>query len=227
MMSKRCFLAFLASILALTTLATPTAVSADVLSMRLEAHTGPAGGEGVSGDRKDEAFHAGASGLSYGAIVGLEVLWIDVWVEHNQYQDSDGLAGTWTQFMTGLDYRFDLGEKTRGGSHDADGKLTGDDRYSPLFAELGVGVGFGVGTGQQIDPPLDNSEVSDKGFLLQGHVALGYRLSRLISLGLVVPVQGAFMFKNDDGSAANDLSTQYRSLQYAALLNFRVNLQIR
>jgi len=222
MMSKRCFLALLAA-----TLLVPATASADVLSMRIEAHTGPAGGNGVSGDRKDEAFHDGASGLSYGFIVGLEALWIDVWVEHNQYQDSDGLAGTWTQFMTGIDYRFDLGEKTRGGSFDADGKITGDNLYSPLFAELGAGVGFGVGTGQQIMPPLDNSEISDKGFLLQGHLGVAYRLSRLMSLGAVVPVQTALMFKNDDGAAANDLSTQYRSLQYAFLLNFRINLQIR
>ena len=217
---------FLAA-LGLALCAAPEAASADLLSMRLEAHTGAAGGGGISGDRKDEAFHQGASGLSYGAIVGVEILFIDVWIEHNQYQDSDGLAGTWTQFMTGIDLQFDVGEKSRGDKADEDGKLIGKDRYSPLFFEMGAGVGFGVGTGQQIMPPLDNSEISDKGFMLQGHAGLGYRLSRMVSLGFTIPVQVQLMFKNDEGSAANDLSSQYRSTSYGAMLNMRVNFKLK
>ena len=207
--------------------AAPATSAADILSLRLQAQGGTASGKGLSGDLADEAFHAGASGITYGAIVGVEVLFIDVWVEHNQYQDSQGLAGTWTQFMTGLDIQFDISQKTRGGKLDDEGRIIGGDPYAPVFAEIGGGLGFGVGTGQQIDLPLDNSEVSDKGFLLQGHAGLNYRLTPRLSLGAMVPVQIAYMFKNGADDAANDPSSQYRSLAYAFLVDLRYTWKLR
>lgn len=198
---------------------------AEILQFRAEVHAGGAGGQGVAGARADDAFHAGASGLSYGAIAGVEFLMLDAWIEHNQYLDAGGLVGTWTQFMAGLDTQLDLGEKNRGGSYDATGKLV-DPRYASTFLEFGMGVGFGVGTGQQVDPPLDNSEVTDKGFLFQVQAGLGYRLTKMISLGVSVPVQASYMFKSSDG-AANDEGTHYQGIHGAALLNLRVDLTVR
>lgn len=194
------------------------AAAAEVLQLRAEIHGGGAGGTGLGGGRQDDAFHAGATGLSYGAIVGAELLFIDGWVEHNQYTGADGLIGTWTQFMIGLDTEFDLGEVNRG---------KGDDRYAAVYGEAGFGLGFGVGTGQQVDPPLDNSEVTDKGFLGQAHLGFGYRFTRSLSVGLTLPVQGGYLFKSGEGLAANDIGTQYYSLQGAALVNLRLSLTIR
>lgn len=208
-------------------LAVPGRASAEVLQFRAEIHGGGAGGQGVSGERADDAFVAGATGASYGALVGVEVIFLDGWIEHNQFVDSDQFAGTWTQFMIGLDSQIDIGARDRGGSYDQDGNLTGDDRYSALFADLGMGVGFGVGTGQQVDPPLDNSEVTDKGFVGQVHVGLGYRLSRMLSLGVTLPVQAGFMFKSGDGAVANDQSTQYASVQAAVLFNLRLDVTVK
>ncbi|MCG8420161.1 MAG: hypothetical protein MJE77_19700 [Proteobacteria bacterium] len=205
----------------------PASAQADLLSLYAEAHGGLASGDGIGGYHSNDAFHRGAKGVAYGALVGVEVLFIDAWVEHTQYQDSTGLAGTWTQFMTGLDIQFDVGQKTRGGTIDADGRVTGSDRYSPVYGEVGLAVGFGVGTGQQVMPPLDNSEITDKGFLAQGHLGLGYRLNRLMSIGIRIPVQSAYMFKSGEGGAANDESTHYRSVQGAALVNFRLVLNLR
>ena len=136
---------------------------ADVLTLYATAQGGGAGGAGMSGDAKDEAFHDGAAGGAYGAMVGVEFLFIDGWVEHLQYTDGE-LLGTWTQFMAGVDLKVNLGQK-RGGRLE-DGKRKGDT-YQSAFAELGIATGFGVGTGQQVDPPLDNSQVTDKGFLVQ------------------------------------------------------------
>lgn len=194
------------------------AASAELLQLRAEIHSGGAGGTGLGGARQDDAFHAGTSGLAYGATVGAEVLFFDGWVEHNQYLDADGLSGTWTQFMLGLDTELDLGEPTRG---------KGKERYSPVYGELGFAIGFGVGTGQQVDPPLDNSEVTDKGFLGQVHLGLGYRLNRVLSVGLTLPVQAGYLFKSGDGLAANDTGTQYYSVQGAALVNVRLSLTLR
>ena len=200
--------------------------SAGVLDLRVQLQAGAATGQGIGGAQKDNAFHAGAKGGTYGFAVGAEFLLVDGWVEHYQYQGDSGLQGTWTQFMAGIDFNVDLDAKTKGGTVDKDGK-SNNDGYSAMFAELGLAVGFGVGTGQQIELPLDNSEVSDKGFLIQGHLAVGYRLTKNVSFGVTVPLQGGYMFKSGPGVVANDEGTHYQSLQGAALLNLRLDVPVK
>jgi hypothetical protein len=194
---------------------------ADILTLHAEAQGGLAGGTGISGAQKDNTFHDGAHGAAYGALVGLEFLFFDGWVEHTQYRNDDGLAGTWTQFMVGMDVKLDMGEKkaTKPGK---DGKPEGG--FHSMYGEMGMGIGFGVGTGQQIDPPLDYAQVSDRGFLAQVSAGIGWRLTRVISLGIRVPVQVGYMFKK---GVANDESNQYSSAQAAALLNLRLDFELK
>jgi hypothetical protein len=209
--------------LAAAVLASPVSASADILSGYAQVQAGAAGGVGLTGDQKDDAFHAGAAGLSYGALIGVEIVFVDVWIEHNQFLSSGELEGTWTQFMTGLDIEFDLGGK-EGGVPRVDGTLEGG--HSKLYGEFGFGVGYGVGTGQQVEPPLDNSQLTDKGFVVQATVGGGFRLTPMFTLGLSAPMQAGYMFKSGDG-AANDESNQYTSMQAALLLNLRLKLQIK
>lgn len=204
-------------------LATPSA-RADVLTLHAEAQGGLASGVGVSGAQKDNTFHEGAQGIAYGALVGVEFLFFDGWVEHTQYRSSDGLVGTWTQFMAGMDVKLDMGDR-KGTTPGPDGKPTGG--YGSMYGEMGVGVGFGVGTGQQVDPPLDYTEVTDKGFLGQVSVGVGFRMTRVISLGLRVPVQVGYMFKSGPGVVANDEGNQYVSAEAAALVNFRLDFELK
>lgn len=191
---------------------------ADVLSLYAAIQGGGGGGEGVDGEARDDAFHAGAQGLAYGALVGAEVLFLDGWIEHTQYLRAGTLAGTWTQFMIGLDTQFDIGQATRG---------QGEERYAAGFGEMGFGAGFGVGTGQQVMPPLDNAQVTDKGFLGQVHLGFGYRFSPQLSAGVRLPVQAAYLFKSGDGRAANDRGNQYVSVHGAVLLELRLTLPVR
>ena len=99
--------------------------------------------------------------------------------------------------------------------------------YAPGYIDLGLAAGFGVGTGQQVMPPLDNSELTDKGFLGQVHVGLGYRLARALSVGVRVPVQAAYLFKSGEGAAANDRGNQYVSVNASVLVELRLNLSVR
>ncbi|WP_428268860.1 hypothetical protein [Haliangium sp.] len=202
---------------ALVTLA-PAPAAADLLTLYAEAHGGGAFGDGLGGEAQRDAFHAGAQGLTYGGIVGAEVLFVDLWVQHDQYNRDGELAGTWTQFMLGLDTQFDIGKKRKG---------RGTDRFSAGYGELGFAVGFGVGTGQQVIPPLDNAQVTDKGFLGQISLGFGYRFNRVLSLGVSLPVQVGYMFKSGDGRAANDTGNQYYGAQGAALINLRLTAPIR
>ena len=201
----------------------PDAARADLLAGYAQIQGGGASGMGLFGDHKDNSFHQNAEGIAYGAYVGVEVVLVDVWVEHNQYLNG-GLEGTWTQFMTGLDVEFDLGRK-EGGTRLDSGEVKGG--YSRWFGEFGLGVGFGVGTGQQVEPPLDNSQVSDKGFLFQATFGAGFHLNRHLSLNLTAPLQAGYMFKSVDGMAANDLETNYGSMQAAVLLSMRFKLKIK
>ena len=188
--------------------------AADLLGIRAQVQSGYSGGTGFTGAQQDAAFHDGAEGYTYGMLVGVEVLFIDTWIEHNQFV-GDGFLGTWTQFMAGLDIEFGVGPR-REFSIDGQGYRRGG--YHDGYVEVGGAVGFGVGTLDQVDPPLNNEQIDDKGFLGQVWVGGGYRFNRYLSLGVQVPVQFGYLFKS---GVANDTDNQYGEVSYAALLNFQ------
>lgn len=196
--------------------------SADVFSVRAEAHGGGAGGMGVAGEAKDEAFQNVARGGAYGVLVGAEILFLDAWVQHHQYNDGE-LLGTWTQFMAGLDL-----ERPIGGGEPIPGAKKGEKTKPSGYFEIGVGLGFGVGTDRQIDPPLDNSEVNDKGFLLEGHLGAGKNLgSGALSIGVTVPVTAGYYFVSGTDASANEVDTHYQAVEAAILVNLRLRIKVK
>lgn len=195
--------------------------SADVLSVRAEGHGGGAGGLGVGGAAKDQAFQNLARGGAYGALVGAEVLFIDAWVQHHQYNDGE-LLGTWTQFMAGVDLDIPVG-----GGEPIPGAKDGAKTKSKGYVELGIGVGFGVGTDRQVDPPLDNREVGDKGFLVEGRFGAGANLGSALSIGVSLPVTAGYYFVQGEDAAANEIDTQYQAIEVALLVNLRLKIKVK
>ncbi len=214
-------------LVAVAMLALPAMAQADILSLHAAVQGGGAGGKGISGGQKDNAFHEGAQGVFYGANVGLEFFMMDAWVEHYQHHDGDqGLSGTWTQFMIGLDASLPLAAKSKGGTVDPKtGKRKGG--YSQVVLDLALAAGFGLATGQQVDPPLDNSEITDKGFLVQVSAGIRYRFSKVFSMGVRVPVQYGYMFKSGPGIVANDENNQYQSVWAAVMLSTQIEFQLK
>jgi hypothetical protein len=193
---------------------------ADLLSLRVEGHLGGGGGAGIAGANQDNAFANTARGGVYGALVGLEVLFVEGWIEHHQYR-TDELLGTWTQFMVGLDLDFEKREEyprppgsTAPVQH---GKQTG-------YFELGIGAGFGVSTDEQVEPPLDASEVTHRGFIVEGRVSAGFVVAKVIGIGITVPVSAGYFIAS---GFANDAGNHYWSVQAAALLVVRGKLKIK
>ena len=84
-----------------------------------------------------------------------------------------------------LHAEIDLGSQ-KGGTRNDRGEVDGG--YSAGYLELGMGGGFGLGTGQQVQPPLDAGEITDKGFVSTAFVGGGFRLTSVLSLGVQVPV---------------------------------------
>ncbi len=202
---------FAALVLASALSAAPAVAHAGVFDLYAQVEGGGASGLGVGGVKKDDAFFKGAGGALYGAKVGVEFLFTDAWVEHWQLTDLKGITGTWTQFMIGADVDFPLGDTPKG-------------EKPKTFAELGLAVGYGLGTGQQVDPPLDNGQVTDKGFIGQLSLGIDYRFSKVTSIGFVVPITYGYLFKNGPGIAANDTDNQYHQLAASPMVYFRVNL---
>jgi hypothetical protein len=198
---------------------------ADIFSLRVEAHGGGGGGAGLGGafleDEANQGFFERARGGAYGGLIGLEVLFVEGWVQHHQYRNGDGLLGTWTQFMVGLDLDF---EPRAAGPRDKKGKPTGEEGKQTGFIEMGLGVGFGVSTDEQVDPPLDSSEVTHRAFLVEGHFSAGIVVGKVIGIGLTIPVSGGYFFAS---GFANDEGNQYFGVQGAALLMVRGKLKIK
>jgi hypothetical protein len=201
------------SFAAVLTVAGPA--SADVLKLFAEANGGGMAGKATGGEQvvKDSAFFAKAPHLAYGALVGAEFLFLDGWIQHHQFTDGNRIT-TWTQFGVGVHGTIDTGDPKQQKAHEGG------------YLELGVGGWFGVGTGQQVMPPLDNAQITDKAFLIEGRVGAGTHLSSVLDLGVTVPVSYGYFFKNGNGAAANNTSTHYQSIQGEALVVLRVNIRL-
>lgn len=187
--------------------------SADVLKLFVEADAGGSYGTGTSGDLKDEAFFKKAPNAGYGVLIGAEFLFLDAWIQHHQLTDGDRIA-TWTQFGAGVHAQVDLGSEQQQKAHKG------------AFFEFGAGAFFGLGTGQQVDPPLDNAQITDKAFLFEGRLGLGTHLNSVFDVGLSVPVSWGYFFKNGNGAGVNDASTHYQGVQGEALLFLRANIRL-
>ncbi len=189
---------------------------ADIFSARAELTGGGAGGVGVGGDQKDAAYFKNAPHGTYGALIGAQILIADAFIEHTQFTNGSRIT-TWTQFALGLrlDMKLDGGPAPVKG--DPDKKPTG-------YVEFGVHAAFGLGTGQQVDPPLDNAQITDKGFLLEARVGFGKRLGHGLRLGVTIPVSGGYFFKSGNGATVNNLSTHYQGIEARALLTLGMQL---
>lgn len=198
--------------LALAVLA-PATASADVVKVYGEVHGGAMAGKGQAGDLKDEAFFANAPHGMYGVRVGARFLIIDAAIQHHQYRGGGELA-TWTEFDAGIGVQTDLGSEEDKKAHKS------------AFFEIGAHLGFGVGTGRQVEPPLSNDEVTDKGFLLEGRIGIGKHLNKILDVGIAVPVAYGYFFKSGADDAANDVSTQYQGLHVEAVAYLRLNIKL-
>ncbi|HWU86639.1 MAG TPA: hypothetical protein VN253_05170 [Kofleriaceae bacterium] len=188
---------------------------ADILKLFGEVHGGGVYGKGLTGDpvAQDKDFFSNVPHGMYGARIGARFLILDAVIQHHQFTNGSHLA-TWTQFGIGIGIQSDLGDEKAKKA-----------KQGP-YVDFGVDVGFGLGTGRQVDPPLSNDEVTDKGFLIEGRLGFGKHLNSLFDLGVAVPASWGYFFKNGFDVSANDLSTHYRSFQIEGLVYLRMNLKL-
>ena len=192
--------------------AAPGVASADVFKLFGELHGGGMYGKGTSGDLKDSAFFDQAKGGAYGVLVGAELLFADALISHHQYINGEGLH-TWTQFGLGVHFTADLGTSKEIKDH------------TSTYMEFGAAGFFGVGTGAQVHPPLDKAQVSDQGFIGEARIGFGKHLSSIFDIGVIVPVQYGYFFR-DTAGAVNNLSTHYQGWDLEGLVVLRANARL-
>lgn len=183
-------------------LAAAAPARADVLALFAQVNIGGSSGTGLGGDQKDNDFFQRTKGMTYGALVGAKILFLRVWIEHQQYTNFSEFRGTWTQFMLGGGVDIPLSDAPVAGG------------VIPFDLGLTFGAGFGLGTGQQVEPPLSNSQISDKGVVGEVALALRYRLNSVFAVGAALPVTVAQIWKND---APINQATSYSSISFKGL----------
>ncbi|HEU0033683.1 MAG TPA: hypothetical protein VFQ53_23815 [Kofleriaceae bacterium] len=201
---------------------TATAADADAVVVYGDLQGGGMYGKATGGDAavQDQAFFANVPNALWGLSVSGRFLFLGGTIQHQQFVGNGDLA-TWTQLTAGLDFAVDLGGDTPSAApSDKDKKKERKGAYVHLTA----GGGFGVGTGQQVDPPLDNAQIDDKAFLLQGSLGIGKHLGSFLDVGLSVPVTYGYFFKN--GVPANDLSNHYQGIHVEALAYLRLYIKL-
>jgi len=168
---------------------------ASPLQLRADLRLGAASGWGLGGAQKAHDFFDQTRGATYGVLVGLRVLFADVWLEHDQFTDFSSVKGTWTELVIGAVMTVPL--------------------MDAVDLNIGFGGSFGVGTGRQIQPPLDNAQISDKGLIGDVSVGLEYRVNRFLAVGTAVPAGWGYLLKND--APVTDTSSHYTTFRVMAL----------
>jgi len=154
------------------------AAAAPAEARLIDLYAGPrAGGIVGWGSRSTTPdFYEKVRGAALGAEVGVKVLVLNLSVSFLQMLDSNGRSGTLTQAILGFEFDIPIGEGT-----------TRQARRKVLLRP-GVGAGVGFGTPGPVHPPLSNAQLSDKGFISQGKLALEYNPNVVLGFG----VEGAF-----------------------------------
>ena len=186
---------------------------AEVLNLYGDVQGGGMFGKGLSGEQKDTAFFDTAPPGMYGARIAARFLFLGAAIQHHQYTNGSRIS-TWTQFSGGLDLQVQLGDEKE------------KKARKNSFFELQGHLGFGVGTGQQVMPPLSNDEITDKAFMVEGRFGYGKHLNKIFDFGLTIPVSWGYFFKNGVMDAANDTATHYRGIQVEGLLFLRANIRL-
>jgi hypothetical protein len=136
--------------------------SARLIDLRAGALGGGLTGWGETSNTPD--FFKRRQGPGLGVELGVKLLVFDVSANFVQLFDSNGTAGTLTQFLAGINVDIPVGiDKFQ------EGVERGKSRniIRPI-----ANLGFALGTPERVHPPLDDAQISAKGFV--SYVGLGY-----------------------------------------------------
>ncbi len=150
-------------------------------------------------------FFAHTRGAGIGFEAGLKLLIIDLSVTFTQVADGSGTVGTLTQFLLGPTFDIPAGSS----------KFENGQPRS-IFRP-GLQGGFGFGTAGPVSLPLDNKQLSDKGFVSYASLAYEYFLNPFIGVGGQAQFGWHYFLGGQVVNNSEDHSTGYQLAGYATL----------
>jgi hypothetical protein len=162
----------LGAVAAASLLARPAA--ARLLDLRAGGLVGGLTGWGTTDNTPD--FFDRKSGAGAGVEVGARLLVFDFSLNFVQLFDGNGRNGTFSQALVGLAFDIPVGNQ-----YFAKNEL-GAGKSQNIIRPI-VGAGFGIGTPEPVQPPLDNAQISDKGFVSRMGVGYEHYFNPFIAVG--------------------------------------------
>lgn len=150
---------------------------ARLLDLRAGVRAGGLTGWGTTSNTPD--FFERRRGPGAGFEVGARLLVFDFSVNFTQLFDGSGRNGTFTQALVGIAIDVPVGNQ-----YFARGSL-GAGQSQNIIRPI-VGAGFGFGTPEAIHAPIDNAQLSDKGFVSRAGVGYEHFLNPFIGVGAQV-----------------------------------------
>jgi hypothetical protein len=186
----------------LAVLGDPVPARAGLFEVYGQVQAGGAFGKG-SANAPAKDFFETVQGLGAGGEVGVEVLYVDLMVDHTQFFD-DHLKASWTQFMAGVDHTFPMD----------------DDHVTQ--GTIGLDAGYGIGTLQSlIDNP--NAPVSRKGAVAELRVQGDRLLGRYAAVGLDLRLGYHFLTGAAPPAADPMLSTRSQGMHMFGGVAFKLH----
>jgi hypothetical protein len=195
-------------------LAAPRPATARVLELTLQLDpvggwTGKraAGSQLPAGQGETDFFARNRGGFT-GFKAGAELFFIDVFVDFKQGWGQPGQTtrvdwtGSWLGFYLGIDLDLKLGEEKR------------------WHFLIGGDVGFGLGLAGPINPPIDNAQVSSKGFVAQGRVGLDYHITKVFGIGVEADLGYHYLFLN--GLPVNVETNRVHGIHFLGMLTTKL-----
>jgi hypothetical protein len=170
---------------------------ARLIDLYAGATAGGMAGWGTTRNTPD--FFDTTRGGGVGFNLGLKLLVFDFSTNFFQTFNSSGAAGTLVQFLLGTEFDIPLGQA----------KLP--DGQSQNVLEPEIAGGFGFGTPGPVNPPLNDSQVSAKGVVVNATIGYEYYFNPFIAVGAKGTFGYHYFF---DGDVVNSSSVQDHSSGY-------------
>jgi hypothetical protein len=171
---------------------------ARLIDLYAGATAGGMAGWGTTRNTPD--FFDTTRGGGVGFNLGLKLLVFDFSTNFFQTFNSSGAAGTLVQFLLGTEFDIPLGQA----------KLP--DGQSQNVLEPEIAGGFGFGTPGPVNPPLNDSQVSAKGVVVNATIGYEYYFNPFIAVGAKGTFGYHYFFDGDvvNSSSAQDHSSGYQ-----------------
>jgi hypothetical protein len=155
-------------------------------------------------------FFDRSEGLASGVKLGVRLFVVDFSLRFLQMIDSHGASSTLSTALLGSSLEIPL----VGGGQD----ITGRPRRLEVVLRPGLGAGFALGTPAPVHLPIDNAQLSAKGFLVEGSCGVERLFGPYFGIGATL--EGGYHYLFGQSATLNSGSDRSQGWQLAIFTTF-------